>query len=445
MATQLPPPGPSAGRINEFLFPLRNRDPLALMFELSREYGDVAGFRAGGQQYFLLNHPNFIREVLVTHKENFLKGRGKRRRTQFLGNGLIISEGETHRRQRKLMQPAFHRERIVAYTRVMVDQGALSRDQWHDGAVFDVAQAMRRITIPIVSRTLFHTETAAEAEEVDRAMTGVLTHFRAFRSVPAFLLEKFPLPESRRFRQAWQLLDQIIYKMIDDRWDSEEDHGDLLSMLLLADEEGESLTREEVRDQAMTIFIAGYETTALALAWTWYLLAQHTEIEGRLHSELDSVLEGRLPTFEDVPLLTYTGQIFNEALRLYPPTWRLVRWAIKDCSFGGYIVPAESQVIVSQYLTHHDARYFPDPFRFDPSRWTREQIASRPLYSFFPFGSGARRCIGEMFAIMEGVLLLATIAQQWRLRLAPGPPVELQPLHMLRPRYGIQMRAERRT
>jgi cytochrome P450 len=327
----------------------------------------------------------------------------------------------------------------------MVEQGSTSCERWLDGEVFDVAQEMRRITIPIVSRTLFHTETPAEAEEVDEAMTGVLTHFRAFRSVPTFLLEKFPLPESRRFRKAWDRLDALIYKMIDDRWSSDEDHGDLLSMLLLAQEDGESLTREEVRDQAMTIFIAGYETTALALAWTWCLLAQHTEVENQLHRELDSVLDGRLPTFDDFTRLTYTGQVFNEALRLYPPTWRLVRWAIKNCSFGGYVVPAESQVIVSQYLTHHDERYFPDPFRFDPSRWTREQIASRPQYSFFPFGAGPRRCIGEMFAVMEGVLLLATIAQQWRFQLASGPPVELQPLHMLRPRYGIQMRAVRRV
>jgi cytochrome P450 len=236
--------------------------------------------------------------------------------------------------------------------------------------------------------------------------------------------------------------------MIVERRREGSDRGDLLSMLLLArDEEGgEGLTDAQVRDQAMTIFLAGYETTALALAWTWYLLAQNPEAEARLHEELDAVLGGRLPTFEDVPRLDYTARVFNESLRLYPPTWRLVRWAIEDCEFGGYVVPAGSQVIVSQYVMHHDERYFPDPFRFDPERWTPEAKAERPQYSFFPFGGGPRRCLGETFAVVEGVLLLATLARHWRLRLvASGPPVEMEPLHMLRPKRGIQMRLERRS
>jgi cytochrome P450 len=447
MTTNLLPPGPSQGRLSEYLLALRRPDTLGFMLDLARQYGDVAAFRAGGQRYFLLNHPDYVRDVLVTRESNFLKGRGRRRGAQFLGDGLIISEGETHRRQRRLMQPAFHRGRIESYARVMVEQGALACERWRDGETFDAAQEMRRITIPIVGRTLFHTETVGEAEEVDRAMTGVLTHFRAFRAAPAYLLERLPLPESRRFLKSWARLDEMIYRMIGERRRAGVDRGDLLSMLLLArDEEGgEGLSDAQVRDQAMTIFLAGYETTALALAWTWLLLAQNPEAERKLHEELDAVLGERLPTFEDVPRLDYTARVFNESLRRYPPTWRLVRSAIEDCEFGGYVVPAGAQVIVSQYVMHHDARYFPDPFRFDPERWTPEARAARPPYSFFPFGGGPRRCLGESFAMIEGVLLLATLAQRWRLRLAAGgPPVELQPLHMLRPKRGIHMRLERR-
>jgi cytochrome P450 len=448
MSLNLVPPGPKQSRISEYLLALRRPDTLAFMLGLARQYGDVAAFRAGGERYFLLNHPDHVRDVLVTRESNFLKGRGRRRGAQFLGDGLIISEGETHRRQRRLMQPAFHRQRIESYARVMVEQGDAACANWRDTETFDVAQEMRRITIPIVSRTLFRTETVGEAEEVDRAMTGVLTHFRAFRAAPAYLLEKLPLPEPRRFLKSWERLDEMIYRMIVERRREGADRGDLLSMLLLArDEEGgEGLTDAQVRDQAMTIFLAGYETTALALAWTWYLLAQNPEAEARLHEELDAVLGGRLPTFEDVPRLDYTARVFNESLRLYPPTWRLVRWAIEDCEFGGYVVPAGSQVIVSQYVMHHDERYFPDPFRFDPERWTPEAKAERPQYSFFPFGGGPRRCLGETFAVVEGVLLLATLARHWRLRLvASGPPVEMEPLHMLRPKRGIQMRLERRS
>jgi cytochrome P450 len=239
----------------------------------------------------------------------------------------------------------------------------------------------------------------------------------------------------------------MIYRMIDERRREGGDRGDLLSMLLLTrDEEGGgALTDAQVRDQAMTIFLAGYESTALTLAWAWYLLAQNSGVEARLHAELDAVLGGRLPTFEDLPRLEYTGRVLSESMRLYPPAWRLVRWAIEDCEFGGYVVPAGSQVIVSQYVMHHDERYFPDPFRFDPERWTPEAKASRPQYSFFPFGGGPRRCLGETFAVVEGVLLLATLAQRWRLRRAAGvPPVEMLPLHMLRPKRGIRMRLERR-
>jgi cytochrome P450 len=441
------PPGPAQSRIGEYLLALRRTDALGFMLGVARRYGDVACFRAGGQRYYLLNHPDYVRDVLVTREENFLKGRGPRRGVQLLGEGLIVSEGDEHRRQRRLMQPAFHRQRVEGYARVMVEQAEQACERWRDGATFDAAQEMRRVTLSVVCQTLFGTGAVGEAEEADRAMTDVLKHFRAFRVAPAHILERLPLPESRRFRGAWERLDRMIYRMIAERRREGGDRGDLLSMLLLArDEEGGgALTDAQVRDQAMTIFLAGYESTALTLAWAWYLLARNPEAEARLHEELDAVLGGRLPTYEDLPRLEYAGRVLNESMRLYPPAWRLVRWAIDDCEFGGYVIPAGSQVIVSQYVMHHDERYFPDPFHFDPERWAPEARAARPQYSFFPFGAGRRRCLGEVFALMEGVLLLATLARRWRLRLAPaGLPVEMQALHMLRPKRGIHMRLERR-
>ena len=449
MTTNLLPNGPKVGRLGQYLFASRRHDTLGFLLRIAREYGDIVHFRVGAQRFFLLNHPDYVRDVLVTRQENFLKGRGRLRRKQFLGDGVIIAEGERHRRQREMMQPAFHRQRIAAYTEVMVEQAARLRESWRDGETFDIAQEMRRLTIPIISRTMFHAKTVGEAEEVDEAMTGVLTHFRAFRVAPFYLLEKLPLPQPRRFRRDWGRLDAMIYRMIaEGRRGGGGDNagrGDLLSMLLAArDEHGTGMSDEQVRDEVMTIFLAGYETTALALTWTWYLLAQHPRADDALHAELDAQLGSRLPAFADLPRLSYTAKVFAEALRLYPPTWRVVRWAVKDHAVGAYTVPAESQVIVSQYVMHHDERYFPDPFRFDPERWTPEAKAARPQYCYFPFGGASRRCIGEAFATAEGILLMATLAQRWRMRLVAGHPVELQPLHMLRPKYGVRMTLERR-
>jgi cytochrome P450 len=263
----------------------------------------------------------------------------------------------------------------------------------------------------------------------------------------AQLLERLPLPAMKRFRQARARLDETIYRIIAARRASREDRGDLLSMLMAArDEEGDGtgMTDEQLRDEAMTIFLAGHETTANALTWTWYLLSQHPEIEKRLHAELDAVLSGRLPTAEDYARLRYTEMVLAEALRLYPPAWIIGRRALTDYRINGYHVPARAILLMSPYVMHHNAAYFPEPFQFDPERWTPAARETRPKFSYFPFGGGPRLCIGEHFAWMEGVLVLATLAQQWRLRLVPGHPIELQPLVTLRPKYGMKMILERR-
>src|SRR5581483_5627846 len=255
-----------------------------------------------------------------------------------------------------------------------------------------------------------------------------------------------PIPSTLRFRKAKARLDATIYRMIEARRVGSKDEGDLLSMLLLAqDEEGSgSMTDQQLRDAAMTIFLAGHETTANALTWSWLLLSQHPDVEAKLHAEVDEVLGGKLPTVEDLPKLVYTEKVLAESMRLYPPAWMVGYRAINDYAVGDYFLPAGSVILMSQYLMHHDPRYFPDPFRFDPERWTPEAKAARPKFSYFPFGGGPRVCIGEPFAWMEGILLIATFAQRWRLTLAPGYPVVLQPLITLRPKYGIRMTPEKR-
>jgi cytochrome P450 len=263
----------------------------------------------------------------------------------------------------------------------------------------------------------------------------------------AELLEKLPTPQKRRFEKAKSQLDAIIYRLIEERRRSGEDHGDLLSMLLLAQDEEEKsggMTDEQVRDEALTIFLAGHETTSNALTWTWYLLSQHPEIEARLHEELDAVLAGRMPEFNDVAALRYTEMVLAESMRLYPPAWAIGRLSLEDYEVGGYRIPAKSLVLLSQYVMHRDARYYTEPERFDPSRWLPGAREQRPQYAYFPFGGGVRRCIGEGFAWMEGVLLLAALAQRWRLRLVPNHPVKTHAIITLRARHGMRMSLEKR-
>ncbi|MEP6707269.1 MAG: cytochrome P450, partial [Pyrinomonadaceae bacterium] len=405
-------------------------------------YGDICYFRFNGRDAFLINHPDYIKEVLVINNQNFIKGLALQRAKRLLGEGLLTSEGEFHRRQRRLAQPAFHRQRIASYTTVMTDYAAAASARWQDGETLDIADEMMRLTLAIVGKTLFDADVESQAEEVGEAMSVVMDLFNTL-TVPFFeLLEKLPLPQMQRFKKARARLDRIIYRLIEERRRSGEDRGDLLSMLLLAqDEEGQSgsMSDEQVRDEALTIFLAGHETTANALTWTLYLLSKNPAAEAKLHEELQAVLGSRLPTGEDFPQLRYTEMVLAESMRLFPPAWAIGRLAVDDCEIGGYGVPARSLVLMSQYIMHRDARYFPEPEHFNPERWTPEARESRPQFSYFPFGGGPRRCIGEGFAWLEGVLLLATLAQQWQMRLVPNHPVALRPVITLRPKHGMRM------
>jgi cytochrome P450 len=426
------------------------RDPLDFLARLAREHGDVARFRIGPQRAFLLSHPDLVRDLLVTHQERFRKGRALQRARRLLGQGLLTSEGEFHRRQRRLAQPAFHRQRINSYAATMVEYAERASARWQDGRTLDIAQEMMRLTLAVVGKTLFDADVESEADEVGEALTEVMELFGYLMLPYSELLEHLPLPASRRFRRARARLDSVIYRIIEDRRRAVGDRGDLLSMLLLAvDEEGDrtGMTNEQLRDEVMTLFLAGHETTANLLSWAWFLLARHPEAERRLHEELDGVLAGgRAPSADDMAALRYTEMVVAETMRLYPPAWTLGRLAVADHEAAGYHIPRGSLVLASQYVCHRDPRYFPDPERFDPERFTPEAKASRPQFAYFPFGGGVRRCIGEGFAWTEATLILAALARRWRIRLLPGRHVETQPRITLRPgKGGVPVRLERRN
>lgn len=446
MTTASYPPGPKGKPLFGHLFAFR-RDPIGFLMSIARDYGDIVHFRVGPQNVFLFNHPDYIKDVLVTHSRNFIKSRGLERTKVLLGEGLLTSEGDFHHRQRRLIQPAFHRQRIAAYAVIMTDYGARMGERWQDGATVDIAQEMKRLTLAIAGKTLFNADVESEANEIGDALTVAMDEWRT-RVLPfSELFDKLPLPGNRRLQRAQNRLDATVYRIINEHRASGVDQGDLLSMLLRAqDEEGDGgqMSDKQLRDEALTILLAGHETTANALTWVWYLLSEHPDVERMLHAEIDRVLAGSPPTFDNVPCLQYTEMVFAEAMRLYPPAWILGRRAIGDYEVANYLLPAGSVVFMSPYVMHRDPRYFPDPLTFDPRRWTPESRASRARFSYFPFGGGPRQCIGEGFAWMEGVLIIATLAQKWRMRLVSGHPVELQPLVTLRPRYGMRMILERR-
>jgi cytochrome P450 len=423
------------------------RDAIGLLTRLARQYGDVVTYKNGPERVTFLNHPDYIRDVLVTHQRNFTKSRALQWAKFILGEGLLTSEGEIHVRQRRLAQPAFQRQRIPTYGIVMAAYAQRLQECWQNGETRDIDQEMSRLTLAITNKTLFDADVEKDARDIGAALTTILQLFPRFILPFSNLIGKLPLPSNRQAAQARKLLDTVIYHIIQERRASGSDKGDLLSMLLAArDDEGDGdgMSDQQLRDEVMTIFLAGHETTAMLLTWTWYLLSQHPAVEAQLHTELDTVLAGHLPTVEEMPRLPYTRMVLAEAMRLYPPAWIIGRRALEAYAVGGYVIPAASIVVLSPYITQHDARFFPDPEVFDPQRWTPEAAATRPQFAYFPFGGGARQCIGEGFAWMEGILALATIAQQWRMRLAPGHPVALKPLLTLRPKYGMRMILERR-
>ena len=436
------PPGPRSKIPFRYLRTLQ-RDPIPFFQKLADEYGDASQFHVGPQQIFFFNHPDLIRELLVTQHRSFHKSRVLQRSKIIFGEGLLTSEEEVHRRQRRLVQPAFHRERIARYAEVMIERAA--KLAWRDGDMLDVHHEMMRLTLSVVAKTLFDAEVDEEADEIGAALTSLVDLFPTLMNPIANLLRKLPLPRTIKFRRSLERLDRTVYGIIDQRRKSGQDRGDLLSMLLMAvDEEGDggSMNDQQLRDEAMTLFLAGHETTANALAWTWYLLSLNPAAADEMHHELDAVLGDRLPTPADYARLPYTEMVVAESMRMFPPAWAVSRLAIEDAMIGEWLVPRGAVVVAAQAVTHRDPRWFPDSDRFDPLRFTSEAKASRPKLSYFPFGAGPRICIGEGFAWMEAVLLVATIAQRWKLELVSSG-VTPQASITLRPKGGIRMRVSR--
>jgi cytochrome P450 len=423
-----------------------NRDMLGFI-ERVRDYGDVVRMRFFYLTVHFLYNPDHIEYVLSTNAKNFIKSRSLR--TPFfrrlVGNGLLTSEGEEWKRQRRLAQPAFHRQRISAYGDVMVEYTERMIADWTGNEIRDIHRDMMRLTLEIVVKTLFDADISGDADKVGRVLSTMVKPFASQATLKWIADNRLPTPTHRRFNAAAREIDEIVYRLIAERRASGYDRGDLLSMLVAArDEDGSQMSDRQLRDEVMTLFLAGHETTALTLSWAWYLLAQNPEVEKNFHAELDQVLGGRPPTVADMPRLQYAEKIAKESMRLYPPAYGVGREAVEDFELGGYRVRAGSQLFMFQWAMQRDPRYFNEPSRFYPERWTEDFTSGLPKYAYFPFGGGPRVCIGNYFALMEVVLLLATIGQRFRFSLLPEHPVSLMPAMSLRPADGIKVNVQKR-
>ena len=439
------PPGPKP-RFPIGNMPLASADPLSVFLGWAHEFGDIFYYRAAWIHVYFLNHPDLIEAVLVRNYQNFLKDHVVRKSRWFFGDGLLTNEGESWLRQRRLSQPAFHRERIASYAKIMTGYAEQMLASWKnkDGETCDIHQEMMQLTLRIVVRALFNVE-SEEIGEISAAMNVLMRNSVGLRLLLPPVARYLPTPAMNEFRRSIKQLDKTVYGIIAQRHAQESDAGDLLSMLMQArDEDGSRMNDKQLRDEVMTFLLAGHETTALALSWTWYLLGQNPEAEQKLHEELDRVLDGRLPSFADLSALSNAERVIKESLRLYPPAWGLARTVIKEFELGGYRIPAGSNVVMSTWVVHRDPRYFPDPEEFDPDRWLPEKAQKLPKFAYFPFGGGPRQCIGASFAMMEATLLLATIAQRFRFRAVSNDPVIPTPSFTLRPKQGIRMRLEKR-
>jgi cytochrome P450 len=428
---------------------LRHRrlvNPIKHFQNLTEKYGDIAHYKVARSNIVFINNPEYIREILIVQSANFVKERTQRRSKLLLGEGMITVDGAAHRKQRQVAQPAFHRQQVPSFAETIVRRAAKLRDQWGGGEERDVYQDMMRLTLGTVGETLFRTELGDDIDRLNAGVRDIMDVYHSMVLLPGVkYLIHVPFTPLHKFLKARDRLDATIERMIVEhrRRGVSVESSDLLDMMLSAQEQM-GWSEQDLRDQVVTVFLAGYETMAIALTWTWYLLSENPEVRERMYAEVDAVLGGRLPTYDDLPRLKYTEMVLAESMRLYPPAWAMGREALQDFDLGPYRMPKGTTVLMSQFVTQRDARYFPDPLRFDPERHTPEAKAKRARFSYFPFGMGPRQCIGEAFAWMEGVLVLATFAQQWKMNLIPGHRVQPEPLFTLRPKYGMKMQVEAR-
>ncbi len=419
------------------------KDPLNFVTRWMETYGDVWHFMIGETHNYSVANPDVIHEFFVRQSKRFIKGPAytnkKTGLARFMGEGLVTSNGDFWKRQRRLVAPAFHAVRVHAYADTMVDYTLKRLESWRDGEVLDVDEEMMQLTLTIVARTLFDADASSTVNQVKRAVAVVQKANNTASILPYWI----PTPLRARSWLANNALNKIVYGFINDRRVTGEDRGDLLSMLLLAeDENGERMTDLQARDEAVTLFLAGHETTANTLNWTWWLLAQYPEVEAKLHAELDSVLGGRPPKLEDLRRLPYTDIVIKEAMRLMPAVWSVSRTAAEDTEVCGYPMPKGTTAQVMIYLLHRHPEYWKRPKDFLPERWLEPEIENMHKYAYLPFAGGPRVCIGNSFAVMEANLLLATIAQRYRLRLIDGVEIKPAALITMFPRDGLPMRLE---
>ncbi len=412
-------------------------DPLSYLRQLAAEYGDYVKIPLIAGSGALVVDPEAIEEVLVRKKRHFIKGRATRALGALLGNGLLVSEGDFWRRQRRLAQPAFHKDRISRYGERMVALGSHMLEGWHDGQAMDVHDEMVRVTLAIVADALFSTDVSGVADAVGESMATTLWHFHWWSNKGFLVPIWLPLKANRKFMRSKQQLDRIVNGIIAQRQESGARYDDLLDMLLAArDEDGSAMSPKQLRDEVMTLLLAGHETTANTLTWTFLLLGQNPEVEARLVAEVREVLGGRAPAVADLPRLKYTEMVIKESMRVFPAVWVLGYQAIDDTPIGPYLVRKGTTVFMSQWVNHHDARWFPQPDEFRPERWLDPAMKALPTYAYFPFGGGERMCIGRPFALMEAQLLLAAIVQRYHLEVVARPAHHPRSLRDPAPRLG---------
>src|SRR6266516_3495319 len=418
------------------------RDRLSLLMRMIQECGDVSCFHFGPFPLVLFNTPEYVHNIFVEHAYDFDKGEAMHKAFHpLIGNGIFISEGDFHRRQRKLIAPPFQPRHISSYADLMVKYSEQIQQGWKNGETVDVSQEMTHLTMSIVGKVLFDADVFTEADELGAAMAAVLGHVASTLSTLFPIPLNWPTPRNGHTRKSLALLRSRIQKMIDERRPNDEERNDLLSILLQArGEDGSRMSDEQISDESLTLFGAGHETTATALAWAWYLLATHQDVYKNMQQEVDSVLNGRAPTYADLAHLPYTLQVFKETMRLYPPAYGISRAALHDIEIDGYFIPKNRYVVVCPYTLHRRPDYFPVPEKFDPHRFTPENEKRIPHYAYLPFGAGPRICIVNHFAMMEGHLLLATLAQYVTFELIEGQKIVPDPNKNLtiRSKYGLK-------
>ena len=432
------PPGPPPNLIRS-LFGAMQQNPLDYFTAMAQKYGDVSGMRIGKFRSLFINHPDLIEDVLVNNSRKYLKGRILRANKYLFGEGLLTSEGDFWLRQRRLAQPAFHRARVNAYAATMAEYAEQLIATWRNGEERDIHEEMMQLALRIVSKTLFDADVTRDAKEIGETLDVLLqiaANFGRTILVPLWV----PSPRNIRAKLGIKRLEKVIYRIIADRRANGRDTGDLLSILLQAqDEDGTQMNDRQLRDETITLFLAGHETTANTLAWTWWLLAQNPTVEKKFHEELDDVLGGRAPEADDLPKLAYLSNVLTESLRLFPTAWGMARLAAEEHEIAGYPVRPGYGVAFAQWVIHRDVRWFDAPLEFRPERWENGLAKQLPRYAYFPFGGGPRKCIGNTFALMEASVVLATIGQKFRFQLVPDHKVTPLASITLRPKNGIQV------